>query len=52
METAMMDIMFEIPSDTDVKEVVIDESTVLRGEQPLCIYEVLKEDTDEKPETA
>ena len=49
MENSMVDVMFEIPSDSEIKEVVIDEGTILRGEQPLCIYEI---ENDEKPETA
>lgn len=49
MENSMVDVMFEIPSDSEIKEVVIDEGTILRGEQPLCIYEI---ENDEEPETA
>tara|TARA_R100000008_G_C3579773_1_gene167669 strand:- start:575 stop:1873 length:1299 start_codon:yes stop_codon:yes gene_type:complete len=49
MEKSMIDVMFEIPSDTEIKEVVIDEGTILQGEQPLCIYEVKD---DEGTETA
>tara|TARA_Y100000593_G_scaffold18128_2_gene36244 strand:- start:665 stop:1963 length:1299 start_codon:yes stop_codon:yes gene_type:complete len=49
MEKSMIDVMFEIPSDTEIKEVVIDEGTILQGDQPLCIYEVKD---DEETETA
>jgi ATP-dependent Clp protease ATP-binding subunit ClpX len=47
MEKSMVDVMFEIPSDPNIKEVVIDEGTVLEGETPLCIYEVKDEDNEE-----
>ena len=50
MENSMMDVMFEIPSDTEVEEVVIDENTILKGEKPLCIYK--SKDEDKEPETA
>ena len=47
MEKSMVDVMFEIPSDPNIKEVVIDEGTILEGETPLCIYEVKDEDNEE-----
>ncbi len=40
LETVMMDIMFEIPTaNPSVKEVVISEETISKGEQPLLIYQ-------------
>ncbi len=38
IEEVMLDIMFEVPSEHDVKEVVISEDTVLNGEKPLIVY--------------
>jgi ATP-dependent Clp protease ATP-binding subunit ClpX len=38
IETSMLDIMFDIPSKTNVKEVVIDENVILQKGQPLLIY--------------
>jgi ATP-dependent Clp protease ATP-binding subunit ClpX len=35
----MLELMYEIPSQEDIKEVVISEETVLRGEQALIVYE-------------
>jgi ATP-dependent Clp protease ATP-binding subunit ClpX len=45
IETSMLDIMFDIPSKTDVKEVVIDENVILQQGQPLLIY---KSEADQK----
>ena len=38
IEEVMLDIMFEVPSEHNVKEVVISEDTVLSGEKPLIVY--------------
>ena len=38
MEDVMLDIMYEIPSMENVKEVVIDENVVLNKEPPRIIY--------------
>ena len=38
MEDVMLDIMYEIPSMENVKEVVIDENVVLNKELPRIIY--------------
>ena len=38
IETSMLDIMFDIPSQTNIKEVVIDEKVILEKGQPLLIY--------------
>ena len=35
METAMLDVMYEIPGSKNVREVVIDEETVMSGKYPL-----------------
>jgi ATP-dependent Clp protease ATP-binding subunit ClpX len=40
LERAMMDIMFEIPTaNPAVKEIVISEETITKGEQPMLIYQ-------------
>jgi len=39
MENALLDIMYEIPSQQDVAKVVIDESVISEGTEPLLIYE-------------
>ena len=39
LEDIMLDMMYEIPSQDDIKEVVVSEETVNRGEQPLVVYE-------------
>jgi len=38
METVMLDVMFELPSEENVKEVVVSEESVLGGERPLVLY--------------
>ena len=39
LEGVMLDIMYEIPSQTNVREVVINEEVISGGEQPLIVYE-------------
>jgi ATP-dependent Clp protease ATP-binding subunit ClpX len=39
LEAAMLDIMYDIPSRTGVKEVVISEEVITKGEKPLVVYE-------------
>jgi ATP-dependent Clp protease ATP-binding subunit ClpX len=38
IEHAMLEIMFEIPSKTNVKEVIIDEKVIDEGVQPKLVY--------------
>ena len=35
----MLDIMYDIPSQSDVKEVVVNEEVIVKGEQPLIVYD-------------
>ena len=35
----MLDIMYEIPSEESVKEVVVNEEVVMSREKPLVLYE-------------
>ncbi len=39
LETTMLDIMYDIPSQKGVREVIINEDVILRNEVPLLIYE-------------
>ena len=39
MEHAMLDIMYDIPSQEGIKEVVVNEDTIKKGEKPLIVYE-------------
>ncbi|NUO52061.1 MAG: ATP-dependent Clp protease ATP-binding subunit ClpX, partial [Polyangiaceae bacterium] len=38
LENAMLDIMYDVPSRTGVKEVVVNEEVITRGEAPLIVY--------------
>jgi len=38
MEETMLDIMFELPSQKEVEEVVINEEVVAKGEKPIMVY--------------
>ncbi len=40
MENAMLDIMYDIPSQDRVKEVVISEEVVTKGVKPIILYDV------------
>ena len=39
LENAMLDIMYDVPSEPNLKEVVVNEDVILRREQPLLLYE-------------
>jgi ATP-dependent Clp protease ATP-binding subunit ClpX len=43
LEKMMLDTMYLIPSDPDIKEVVISEDTVANNEKPLVVYHSKKE---------
>lgn len=43
LENAMLDIMYEVPSQTMVKEVVINEDVIYRKEKPIIVYENMAE---------
>ncbi len=43
LENAMLDIMYEIPSQTMVKEVVISEDVIYNKEKPIIVYESVAE---------
>ena len=39
MESIMLDIMYDLPCMTGIRECVIGEEVVTRGEAPLLLYE-------------
>ncbi len=39
LENAMLDVMYEIPSQDRVREVVINEDVIFKGAQPIILYE-------------
>ena len=39
LESAMLDVMYDVPSHKNIKEVVISEDTILKKEAPLIVYE-------------
>ena len=39
LENLMLDLMYEVPSQGDIKEIVVSEEAVATGEQPLIVYE-------------
>jgi ATP-dependent Clp protease ATP-binding subunit ClpX len=39
MEAAMLDIMYDVPSRGGIKEVVVNEDVINKGEKPLIVYE-------------
>jgi ATP-dependent Clp protease ATP-binding subunit ClpX len=39
LENAMLDVMYDIPSQDRVKEVVINDDVILQGKQPIIVYE-------------
>jgi ATP-dependent Clp protease ATP-binding subunit ClpX len=43
LENSMLDIMYEIPSQPLVKEVVINEDVIYRKEKPIIVYESVAE---------
>jgi ATP-dependent Clp protease ATP-binding subunit ClpX len=38
LELALIDTMYELPNQTNVEKVVIDESTILENKPPLMVY--------------
>ena len=39
MEDMMLDIMYEIPSQSNIQECIINKEVVLKNENPLILYE-------------
>ncbi|HIA03828.1 MAG TPA: ATP-dependent Clp protease ATP-binding subunit ClpX [Myxococcales bacterium] len=43
IESAMLEVMYDVPSDPSIKEVVINEETIEHNKQPMVVYEEQKE---------
>ena len=39
LEEVMMNLMYEIPSRKDIKEVVVTEGAILKKEEPILVYQ-------------
>jgi len=39
LENSMLDVMYDIPSQDRVKEVVINEDVILRNAKPIVLYD-------------
>jgi ATP-dependent Clp protease ATP-binding subunit ClpX len=39
LEESMLEVMYDIPSKTGIKEIVINEEAINKGELPLIVYE-------------
>ncbi|MDI6755366.1 MAG: ATP-dependent Clp protease ATP-binding subunit ClpX [Thermodesulfobacteriota bacterium] len=39
LETIMLDIMYDLPSQTNIKECIISEETIVNKEKPIVLYE-------------
>ena len=39
LENAMLDVMYDIPSQDRVKEVVVNDEVILQGTQPIIVYD-------------
>jgi ATP-dependent Clp protease ATP-binding subunit ClpX len=39
MEKSLLDIMYDVPSQADIREVVVSEEVIASGESPLIVYE-------------
>jgi ATP-dependent Clp protease ATP-binding subunit ClpX len=39
LEESMLDIMYEIPSKSGVKEIVVGDDVIMKRERPLVVYE-------------
>ncbi len=39
LESVMLDVMYDVPSEPDIKEVIVSEDTIVKGEKPLIVYQ-------------
>ena len=39
LEHAMLDVMFEVPSQQTIREIIINEETIQRGQQPIMLFQ-------------
>ena len=49
LESVMLDIMYELPSQDNIKEVVLSEETITAGEQPIIVYGIDTPASDSSP---
>jgi ATP-dependent Clp protease ATP-binding subunit ClpX len=42
METAMLDVMYDLPSEPDARECVISEQVIINGDYPVVLFENTK----------
>jgi ATP-dependent Clp protease ATP-binding subunit ClpX len=52
LETAMLDIMFEVPSQTNLKEVLIDDAVIFTKAQPALVFKTEEEIKKSKTATS
>ncbi|MEZ4408841.1 MAG: hypothetical protein R3A52_20560 [Polyangiales bacterium] len=38
LENAMLDVMYDVPSKSGIKEVIVNEEVILKHEPPLIVY--------------
>jgi len=39
LESIMLEVMYDVPSEPDIKEIIVSEDTVVKGEKPLVVYQ-------------
>jgi ATP-dependent Clp protease ATP-binding subunit ClpX len=39
LESIMLEVMYDVPSEPDIKEVIVSEDAVVKGEKPLVVYQ-------------
>jgi ATP-dependent Clp protease ATP-binding subunit ClpX len=39
LEGVMLEAMYDVPSEPDIKEVIVSEDTIVKGEKPLVVYQ-------------
>jgi ATP-dependent Clp protease ATP-binding subunit ClpX len=39
MENSMLDIMYDVPSQPGIKEVIVNEEVILKDDKPLIVFE-------------
>jgi len=45
IEQAMLNIMYEIPSNNNIKEVVVTEETILHHKDPIIVYRTVPDNS-------
>ncbi|MCG3172315.1 MAG: ATP-dependent Clp protease ATP-binding subunit ClpX [Myxococcota bacterium] len=39
IENAMLNVMYDVPSNPDIRETIINDEVILRGQEPLLVYQ-------------